>query len=88
MMRAFAKTLADFDLFVASGTGGYSLFLTNLTGHPQVLIPLPPSEAGQARAFSLVGHPYDEERILAVAQMLQDRLDTGYSKHRPDLSKV
>lgn len=88
MMRAFAKTFEDFDLFVASGTGAYSLFLTNLTGHPQVLIPLPPSEAGQARAFSLVGHLYDEERILAVAQMLQDRLDTGYSKHRPDLSKL
>ncbi len=87
MMRQFAAALAPFDLFVATGVGGYSLFLTNLTGHPQVLVPLPPSDTGGSRAFSLVGHLYDEERILGLASLMQAQLDTSYVKHRPDLGK-
>lgn len=88
MMDSFAKTFEGFDMFVGTNTGGYSLFLTNLTGHPQVLVPLLPAENGNSRAFSIIGHLYDEERILAVAKMLQAQLDTSYKTRRPDLSKV
>lgn len=88
MMRQFGAAMDPFDMVIAGGTGGYTLFLTNLTGHPQVLVPLPPTEAGAGRAFSLIGHLYDEERILALANRMQAQLDTSYAKHRPDLSKL
>lgn len=85
-MRRFEEQLGDLDLFVASGTGGSTLFTTNLTGHPQVLVPYGVDEQGRQRSISLVGRLYDEGTILAVANRMQQAL--GFHLLRPDLSKL
>jgi Asp-tRNA(Asn)/Glu-tRNA(Gln) amidotransferase A subunit family amidase len=86
-MARFEEEFADFDLVLAPGTGGYSLFLTNYTGHPQVLIPMTADERNNGRSRSLVGRLYDEGRILAVARAIQEAT-AGYRTVRPDLSKL
>ncbi len=80
LMETFEREFGDLDAYVCRG-GGYTLGHTNLTGHPQIVIPL---KGGDAR--SLVGRLYGEDKLVAMAQAVQSRL--GFQKLRPDLSKL
>lgn len=86
LMRRFELELGDLDVVVANGTGGNLLFITNLTGHPQVLVPFGTDDQGRNRSISLVGRLYDEATILAVANKIQQA--KGFHLLRPDLAKV
>lgn len=85
MMRRFEQEFGDLDMFVASGIGGYTLQITNMTGHPQVLVPYGTLAQGP-RSVSFVGRIYEEAPLLAVARMLQE--STDFHKKHPDLSKL
>jgi Asp-tRNA(Asn)/Glu-tRNA(Gln) amidotransferase A subunit family amidase len=87
-MRRFEDELGDLDMFTAYGIGGYTLALTNSTGHPQVLVPYGVGENGQPLSISLIGRLYQEDRLLAVAKALQDAAPYSYSRSRPDLSAL
>jgi Asp-tRNA(Asn)/Glu-tRNA(Gln) amidotransferase A subunit family amidase len=86
VMTRFEEELADFDLVVIPERAGDVLVTTNLTGHPQVFIPMGLNEQGRPIGVSLVGRLYDEGTILAVANMIQR--STGVYRQRPDLSKL
>jgi Asp-tRNA(Asn)/Glu-tRNA(Gln) amidotransferase A subunit family amidase len=86
VMTRFEVELADFDLVVIPERAGDVLVTTNLTGHPQVFIPMGLNEQGRPIGVSLVGRLYDEGTILAVANMIQR--STGVYRQRPDLSKL
>lgn len=86
VMKRLDEELADFDVVVASGTGGFMLLNTNRTGHPQLLVPNGVNERGQERSFSLFGRLYDEATIAALAWRLQQ--ETGHYRNRPDLSAL
>lgn len=88
MMRRFEDELGDLDMYASYGTGSYTLPLTNLTGHPQAIIPYGVNDKGQNHSVSLVGRLYGEDRLLAVAKMLQDAAAYSYRRHQPDLSKL
>jgi Asp-tRNA(Asn)/Glu-tRNA(Gln) amidotransferase A subunit family amidase len=81
LMRSFEAHMGDLDLFVAPGVGSYTLQQTNLTGHPQVLVPRAPNERGASQSVSLIGRPYEEAKLLAVSKIVQDGL--GVHKLRP-----
>jgi Asp-tRNA(Asn)/Glu-tRNA(Gln) amidotransferase A subunit family amidase len=81
LMRSFAERMAGFDLFVAPNTGGYTLAQTNLTGHPQVLVPRAPTERNTSQSVSFIGQPYEEAKLLAVAKIVQDGI--GVAGKRP-----
>jgi Asp-tRNA(Asn)/Glu-tRNA(Gln) amidotransferase A subunit family amidase len=87
-MRQFEQEFGDLDMFLANGVGGYSLTLTNSTGHPQVLIPYGTNPAGQNASMTLIGRLYQEDRLLSVAKTLQDSCKFTYQYARPDLSKL
>lgn len=82
-MRAFEERFADFDLFVAPERGGATLFVTNLTGHPQLLLPFGLDAQGRQRSVSFVGRLYDEATILACARLVQEA--TGFHRVHPKL---
>ncbi|MCH8274221.1 MAG: amidase [Armatimonadetes bacterium] len=84
MMRSFEKRLEGFDLVVTQDRGSYTLFITNLTGHPQVLVPNGVNERGSGRSISFVGPLYKEDVILNAARVYQNA--TGHHKKHPDLS--
>jgi Asp-tRNA(Asn)/Glu-tRNA(Gln) amidotransferase A subunit family amidase len=86
LMKRFEEQLGDLDLFVASERGGNTLLTTNLTGHPQVLVPFGSTSEGAPRSVSLVGRLYGESTLLALANKLQQA--AGYHKQRPDLSRI
>jgi Asp-tRNA(Asn)/Glu-tRNA(Gln) amidotransferase A subunit family amidase len=71
-------------VYVAPSFGGTSLLLTNLTGHPQVVLPNG-FRAGDGTPTSIVftGRLYGEAEALAVAHAYQQATD--FHKKRPAL---
>jgi Asp-tRNA(Asn)/Glu-tRNA(Gln) amidotransferase A subunit family amidase len=49
--------------------------LTNLTGHPCIVLPNGFSKDGTPTSISLTGKLFDEGTILAVAKKFQDATD-------------
>jgi Asp-tRNA(Asn)/Glu-tRNA(Gln) amidotransferase A subunit family amidase len=72
----------DVDLYVAPSFGGDNLLLTNLTGHPCVVLPNGFDEEGDPVSISFIGGLYDEAKLLAVAKAYQDATDF-HEKHPP-----
>lgn len=54
---------------------GVNLLLTNLTGHPCVVLPNGFNEEGGPTSISFIGKLYDEATLLAVAKAYQDATD-------------
>jgi len=67
----FEKEFGEFDVILSNGHGSHLLFITNLTGHPQMLLPLTRNAKGQQRGVSLIGRLYDEGALVAVATAIQ-----------------
>ena len=85
LIEEMQALLSTVDLYVAPSLYGDNLLLTNLTGHPCVVIPNGFSEEGSPRSISFIGHLYDEGRLLAVAKACQD--GQGYHLRRPPLAR-
>ena len=79
LMRTFEEEFGDFDLFVTAG-GGYTLTHTNLTGHPQIVVP-----QTDGSSVSLVGRLYREDVLCTLAWKLQKAI--GAHRLRPPLDK-
>jgi Asp-tRNA(Asn)/Glu-tRNA(Gln) amidotransferase A subunit family amidase len=74
--------MSDVNVYVAPSFGGDNLLLTNLTGHPCVVLPNGFDENGRPASITFVGRLYDEGTLLAVAKAYQDRTDF-HEKHPP-----
>jgi Asp-tRNA(Asn)/Glu-tRNA(Gln) amidotransferase A subunit family amidase len=71
------------DLYVAPSWQGPNLLLTNLTGHPCVVIPNGFSDRGTPTSISFTGRLFDEGKLLAVAFAVQKA--TGFHQQHPTL---
>ena len=63
------------DLYITPSFGGGNLLLTNLTGHPCVVLPNGFDDEGHPRSISFIGRLYDEATILEVANSYQKATD-------------
>jgi Asp-tRNA(Asn)/Glu-tRNA(Gln) amidotransferase A subunit family amidase len=85
VMQEMAALLEKVDLYVAPSLGGDNLLLTNLTGHPAVVVPNGLSAGGVPNSsITFTGKLYDEAVILAVARAYQAA--TGFHRKRPLLN--
>jgi Asp-tRNA(Asn)/Glu-tRNA(Gln) amidotransferase A subunit family amidase len=75
----------DVDVYIAPSFGGNNLLLTNLTGHPCVVLPNGFNEERKPVSISFIGQLYDEATLLAVAKAYQDATD--FHKQHPPLWK-
>ena len=82
LIQAMAKTMANLDVYVTPSFGGTNLLLTNLTGHPCVVVPNGFDKKGSPISLSFVGQLYNEAATLAVAKAYQDATDF-HTKHPP-----
>ncbi|MFN7140187.1 MAG: amidase, partial [Limisphaerales bacterium] len=69
------KLMQTVDVYVAPWDTGANMLLTNLTGHPGVVVPNGFSENGTPVAISFVGQLFGEADLLAVAQSYQATTD-------------
>ena len=78
-MNAFMK---NFDVLIVPSFSGRQLSITNLTGHPVVVMPIGFNSTGSPLSITLIGNLYDEATILAAAKAFQDKTDFN-KKHPP-----
>ncbi|MFC1619142.1 amidase [Candidatus Neomarinimicrobiota bacterium] len=83
VIQDMERLMADVDLYVAPAFVGDNLLLTNLTGHPCVVLPDGFNEQGSPTSITFMGHLYDEATILAVARAYQEATE-WHQKHPPD----
>lgn len=80
LIEEMEAALKEVDVFVHPSFS--SLALTNLTGHPCVVLPNGFKD-GRPTSISFTGKLYDEGTVLAIAKAFQDRTD--FHKKHPEL---
>ncbi|MFC1556848.1 amidase family protein [candidate division KSB1 bacterium] len=78
LMQETDKLFEEIDLFVGSSLG-----LTNLTGHPEVVLPNGFRDDGTPYSISFTGKLFGESEILAIAHQYQEA--TGHHLKHPNL---
>ncbi|MCG3120677.1 MAG: Glutamyl-tRNA(Gln) amidotransferase subunit A [bacterium] len=82
VIQAMEKVMANIEVYVTPSFGGSNLLLTNLTGHPCVVLPNGFDKKGSPTSISFVGQLFGEANTLAVAKAYQDATDF-HKKHPP-----
>lgn len=77
------KLMEKVDVYIAPSWNGNNLLLTNLTGHPSVVVPTGFNKKGTLTSITFVGRLFDEGKIIAVAKAFQDATD--YHEKHPKL---
>jgi Asp-tRNA(Asn)/Glu-tRNA(Gln) amidotransferase A subunit family amidase len=75
--------MSDVDVYVAPSWVGDNLLLTNLTGHPAVVLPNGFNKKQEPTSITFNGKLYGESEVLAVAKAYQDA--TGFHLKHPVL---
>lgn len=83
LMERMDEIMKEYDVIVTPSYGGVQLLVTNLTGHPCVVIPSGFRENGTPASISFIGNLFDEASPLAVAAAFQRATD--YNDRRPPL---
>jgi len=71
LIQELNNLFSDYDVIICPSFEGDQLLMTNLTGHPCIVIPNGFIE-GHPTSFSLLGNLFDEATILAVAKVYQE----------------
>jgi Asp-tRNA(Asn)/Glu-tRNA(Gln) amidotransferase A subunit family amidase len=81
LMAMMARVFREVDVYVTPSLAGESLLITNLTGHPQVVVPAGFQAENAPHSLSFVGRLYDEATVLAVAKTYEQA--AGWHKKHP-----
>jgi len=84
LIQQMAQCMKDIDVYVTPSMDNNGLGLTNLTGHPQVVVP-DGFRNGLPTSISFVGKLFGEADVLAVAKAYQDA--TGFHLQHPTLAE-
>ncbi len=82
LIKEMAERLKGIDVYVAPSFG-INLLLTNLTGHPAVVVPNGFDKDGKPTSITFIGNLFKEAEALAVAKKYQD--STGFHLKHPKL---
>lgn len=85
IIQDMARLMRDVDLYVAPTFQGDNLLMTNLTGHPCVVLPNGFSDKGTPTSITFIGRLFDEATLLAVAKKYQDA--TEFHSRHPKLQE-
>lgn len=75
LIQAMDALMADIDVYVSPSLVGDNLLLTNLTGHPAVVVPNGFTANGMPSTITFTGRPFAEATALAVAKAYQEATD-------------
>jgi Asp-tRNA(Asn)/Glu-tRNA(Gln) amidotransferase A subunit family amidase len=75
LMRAMEAALRDVAVYVVPTFGGDNLLLTNLTGHPAVVLPNGFRSDGTPTSITFQGRLHGDAAVLAVAHAYQQATD-------------
>lgn len=75
LMREMEAALSGVDVLVTPSFGGNMLLITNLTGHPALVLPNGFTAEGTPVSLTFIGQPFGEANLLRVAMAYQDATD-------------
>ncbi len=75
LMEKMAEKMRAVDVFVTPSYAGSMLLVTNLTGHPAVVVPDGFNEEGRPTSISFIGGLYREAEALSLARAYQSATD-------------
>ncbi len=82
LMREMEMMIEGLDAWIAPSFGGDNLLVTNLTGHPSVVVPNGFRSDGTPTSITFNGRLFGESEILALAHAYQ--LATGFHLRHPE----
>ncbi len=85
LIEKMAELMTEIDVYVSPSFEGNNLLLTNLTGHPCVVLPNGFNDEGSPTSITFIGRLFDEATVLAVAKKYQDA--TNFHEKHPELFK-
>ncbi|HMN47993.1 MAG TPA: amidase [Ignavibacteriaceae bacterium] len=85
LIQEMKKLMDEFDIIIAPSWEGDSSILTNLSGHPCVVLPNGFSKSGTPTSITFLGRLFDEGRLITFAKAYQDATD--FHKKHPSLFK-
>ncbi|MEQ9304223.1 MAG: amidase [Marinoscillum sp.] len=71
LTQSLNEVMKDIDVLLCPSFGGNQLLMTNLTGHPCVVIPDGSYAGGSPGSITLLGNHFDEASILVFARYMQ-----------------
>lgn len=85
LIQEMKKLMDEFDIIIAPSWEGDSSILTNLSGHPCVVLPNGFSKSGTPTSITFLGRLFDEGLLITFAKAYQDATD--FHKKHPALFK-
>ena len=85
LIDKMSKVLTDIDIYVSPSFEGDNLLLTNLTGHPCVVLPDGFDGEGNPTSITFIGRLYGEGTLLSFAEKYQEATD--FHRQHPPLFK-
>src|SRR6056297_2025119 len=82
LIQKMDSVMQDVDVYISPAFGGGNLLVTNLTGHPSVVVPNGFTDNGSPTSITFVGDLFDEATLLTVAKAYQEATD-HHKKHPP-----
>jgi Asp-tRNA(Asn)/Glu-tRNA(Gln) amidotransferase A subunit family amidase len=83
LVQQFDDLISKYDLLVAPSRAGDNLLVTNLTGHPSVVLPNGFVNGKTPVSLVFIGQLYGEAKLIAAAKAYQDA--TGFHKKHPPM---
>ncbi len=83
LIQEYHLRLKDYDVIVAPSFGGDQLLMTNLTGHPCLVVPNGFNEKGSPTSISFLGKLQGESALITIGKAYQDA--TEWDEKRPPL---
>jgi Asp-tRNA(Asn)/Glu-tRNA(Gln) amidotransferase A subunit family amidase len=87
LIEKMAEQLKNLDLYISPSFASSNLALTNLSGHPCVVLPNGFTEQGTPTSITFIGQLYGEAKLMAAAKAYQDATDF-HKKHPPLFAKT
>jgi Asp-tRNA(Asn)/Glu-tRNA(Gln) amidotransferase A subunit family amidase len=81
VVEAMHERLSDIDVYVSPSWEGQNSLVTNMTGHPAVVVPNGLRKEGTPSSITFMGRLYGEDKLLALAKAYQDA--TGFHLEHP-----
>jgi Asp-tRNA(Asn)/Glu-tRNA(Gln) amidotransferase A subunit family amidase len=75
LIQEMKEIMNSVDVYLSPSLEGSSLLLTNLTGHPCVVVPSGFTDGGTPVSITFTGRLFDEGTLLSVAKKYQDATD-------------
>jgi len=81
LIQQMHAAISDVDVYITPSFVGGNLLITNLTGHPTVVVPNGFTDDGMPVSITFNGHLFDEGKVLSLARAYQNATD--FHNRRP-----